>query len=181
MADINLIPVEARAQERAESTQKKLQFVSVGILVLSAVATLITLMMFTTSVTKKNDLIAQVGENSSKINQYKAQEELLVVSKDKASIADKLLDSRTDYSTFFSKMASMIPQGVYFTDLRISDSKITISGRAKTSADVASLVSSLISASGVEIINNVAIDSLSSDEFGVYAFVLSGKLTGVKK
>ena len=181
MPDINLIPVEEKAQERAEQTQKKLQFVAVGVLVLSAVVTLITLLMYTTAVSKKNNLIAQVEDNSVKINQYKPQEELLVVSKDKAGSADQLLSARTDYKNFFGKMAGLLPQGVYFTDLRVSDSKITISGRAKTSADVAGLVSSLTSASGTELVTNVAIDTLSSDEFGVYAFVISGKLTGVKK
>lgn len=181
MADINLIPLEEKAQERVELTQKRLQFISVGFLVFSAVATLITLLMYTTSVSKKNDLIGQVEESSAKINQYKPQEERLVVTKDKVSAANKLLGNRVDFNVFFSNMASIIPQDVYFTDLRIADTKVTISGKARSSKDVAGLVSSLTAARGAELISNVAIDTLSSDETGVYSFVISGKLAGVKK
>ena len=181
MAEINLVPLEEKAQERVELMQKKLQFASVGILFISAVLTLITLLMFTTSVSRKNDLIAQVEESSSKINQYRSQEELLVVSKDKAAAADTLLLGRTDFNNLFKKMATIIPQGVYFTDMKISDLKVTISGKAKTSADVAGLVSALTSANGAEVITGVTVDSLSSDEFGVYAFVISGKVVSAKK
>lgn len=180
MADINLVPLEEKAQARVELIQKRLQFASIGILIVSAVLTLITLVMFTTSVSKKNDLIAQVEENSSKINQFRSQEELLVVSKDKAAAADSLLSARVDFNNFFNKLASIIPQSVYFTDMRISDLKVTVSGRAKTSADIAGLVSALTSANGAEIVNGVTVDSLSSDEFGVYAFVISGKVAVIK-
>lgn len=180
MPDINLIPVEEKAQERAEHFQKQLQAISIGVLAVSAVVTLFTLMMFTKSVSEKNDLIAKVEENSVKINQYKPQEELLVVAKDKAGAAEKLLTQRTDYTTFFNKMASIIPQGVYFTDVRVSAAKVNISGKAKTSADVAGLVSSLTSSAGSGLIKNIALETLSSDEFGTYAFVISGELTGVE-
>ena len=177
MADINLVPLEEKAQERIEMMQKRLQLASIGILIVSAVLTLMTLLIFTTSVSRKNDLIAQVEENSSKINQYRLQEELLVVLKDKAAAADSLLLLRVDFNNLFRKMASIIPQGVYFTDMKVADLKVTISGKAKTSADVAGLVSALTSASGAEIINGVSVDSLSSNEFGIYAFVISGKVT----
>ena len=176
MADINLIPLEEKAQERAEQLQKRMQFASIGLLVFTAIVTLITLVIYTSSVAKKNNLIAQVDDASAKINQYKSQEELLVVSKDKAAAADKLLAARTDFSSVFKKLATVVPQGVYFTDLRITDAKVVISGKAKTSPDVAGLVSALVSAGGSDIIRDVTIDSLSSDEFGIYAFVISGKL-----
>lgn len=179
MPDINLIPTEEKAEERAENLQKKLQYISIGVLAVCAVVTLITLMMFTKTVTEKNALIAQVNDNSVKINQYKAQEELLVVAKDKAAAASKLISQRTDYAALFNKMAGIIPQGVYFTDLRVSSAKVNISGRARTSADVAGLISSLTSNIGSGLIKNVALETLSSDEFGTYSFVISGGLTEV--
>lgn len=180
MSDINLIPVEEKAQERAEHFQKQLQLVSIGVLAVGAIVTLFTLIMFTKSVSEKNDLITKVEENSVKINQYKPQEELLVVAKGKAGAADKLLAQRTDYTTFFNKMANIVPQGVYFTDFRVSGTKVNISGKAKTSADVARLVSSLTSAAGSGLVKNIAIETLSSDEFGTYAFVISGELSGAE-
>ncbi len=178
MADINLIPVEEQAQERFDLLQKRLQVASIGLLVFTVIAAIITLILFATNASKRESLIQQVTDNSTRIDQYKAQEELLVVTKDKATAADTIIASRQQLDSFFGKLALLIPQNVYFTDLKISGNKLTISGRAKTSADVAGLVSSFLSSKGAEILNNVSIDSLGSDETGVYSFVLSSQLIG---
>ena len=100
MADINLVPVEEKAQERLELVQRRLQYASIGLLVFAAVTTVATLIFYTTSVSAKNNLIGQITDNTGRINQYKSQEELLVVSKDKAAAADSLLASRTDFNNF---------------------------------------------------------------------------------
>lgn len=176
MADINLIPQDERNSVRAESVQKRLQISSIGFLIFTAVLTVITLSLFAMFASKKSALIADVEEHSAKINTLKAQEELVVVAKDKASAADKIIAGRVEFSEVFEKFAALIPQGIYFTDVRVTLGKIVISGRARTSSDVASLASSLVSARGTEIVSDVSIDSLSSDENGVYAFVLSAKL-----
>ena len=42
-------------------------------------------------------------EETLKINQYKAQEELLVVTKDKVSTAEKILTTRAEYDNFLKK------------------------------------------------------------------------------
>lgn len=176
MADINLIPQDERDSVRAESVQKRLQLSSIGFLIFTAVLTVITLSLFAMFASKKSALIADVEEHSARINTLKAQEELVVVAKDKATAADKLVTGRVEFSDVFEKFATLIPQGIYFTDVRVTLGKIVISGRARTSSDVASLASSLVSARGAEIVSDVSIDSLSSDENGVYAFVLSAKL-----
>ena len=181
MADINLIPQEEKASERVEAIQKRLQFFSVVFLIICAIAAVVTLGLFATFSSQRAELVAQVTDSSAKIDSLKSQEELLVVIKDKTSVAQTLISSRTDLADFFKKLASLLPQGVYFSDIRITEAKITFSGKAKSSADVAGLAASLTSSEGAKIVSGVSIDSLSSNESGSYSFVASAKLAGVQK
>ena len=180
MADINLIPQEEKENARVELLQKRLQFSAIGFLVLTTVLTILTLSLFTMFSSRRASLVVQVEDSSAEINRLKAQEELIVVIKDKTSVANQLISSRVEFSKVFEKFSQLVPQGIYFTDIRVAASKIVISGRAKTSSDVAGLASSLVSASGSEVVSDVAIDSLSSGEEGIYMFVVSAKLAGVK-
>src|SRR3990167_1555397 len=94
MPDINLVPQEERDTERFESLKKRLSVASVVLLVLTAVFTLSVLVFFTTQVSKRTQLLAQVEESAQAINSYKSQEELLVVIKDKAGLAEQILKDR---------------------------------------------------------------------------------------
>lgn len=176
MPDINLIPSEARTAERYDVIRKKLLLVSVISLVLVAVVTIATLVLFTQLSSQRSELIEQVESASQTIESLKENEELVVVVKQKASVADKILSSRIGISQILAKFSELIPQGVYFTDFRINADKIVISGKAKTSADMANFVSSLTSDSGSQIVLAVTVDSLSSDESGVYSFVMSATI-----
>lgn len=177
MSDINLLPVEEKAQERAQSIQKKLSVASIAILAITAIFTLITLVFFTALVSKRNELIAAAGDASSQIESQKDIEELLVVIKSKAETATKILDSRQDHAEAFQKLSELVPQNVYFADMKFSLTKLAVSGKAKTSADMAGLVSSLLSETGSALVSSVTVDSLGSDETGVYQFSLSMELT----
>lgn len=176
MADINLLPQEEQENERFYILVKRLQFASVGALAITALLVIVTLVMFTTSSSRKVNLASQIADLSSSINSLKAQEEFLVVVKDKVLAASKLSSKTVEYHNLFNKLATIIPQGVYFTDLRAASGKIVISGRARSSNDVAGLVSALTSARGTQIIRDLSVDTVSSDEAGVYSFVISGKL-----
>ena len=123
-------------------------------------------------------MIEEVNDYSTKIDQYKAQEELLVVTHDKAMAANTLIGSKPQYNSVFRKLSNLLPQGVYFNDMRIADTKVVFSGKARTSADIASLVSAFVSADGARIMNTVSVDSLSSDELGNYSFVISARMIG---
>lgn len=180
MADINLIPQEERASARVELLQKRLQFFSVGLLVTTAVLTILTLAFFTMFASRREQLYGEVEEYSARINKLKVQEELLVVIKDKSSVANKIVTSRVDFPKVFEKFSQLVPQGIYFTDIRVAAGKIVISGRARTSADANGLASSLVSAGGAEVVSDVSLDSLSSDEEGIYTFVISAKLVAVQ-
>ncbi|MBI4037890.1 PilN domain-containing protein [Candidatus Curtissbacteria bacterium] len=173
MADINLLPVEEKAQERVQALQKKLSFLSIAALISTAIFTMITLVFFTGLVSTRNELIAAAGDVSGRIERQKKIEELLVVTKSKAAAASNILDARVDHADTFQKLSELIPQNVYFSDMKFSAGKLVVSGKAKTSADMAGLVSSFLSEKGSELISSVTVDSLGSDETGEYQFSLT--------
>src|SRR3990167_9294870 len=175
MPDINLVPIQERATERFETLKKRLTVVSVILLVLTAAFTLGVLVFFTSQVSKRTQLFANVEDNAQTINNYKSTEELLVVAKDKVGIAEQILAARTDYYQTFNGFAKLVPQGVYFTDIKFLQDKIIMNGKAKSSAEVAGLVSSLLSADGSKIISKVTIDSLTADETGTYTFSIAAQ------
>ncbi len=178
MAEINLLPEEERSQEQFETLKQRLIIVSIGLLIFTAISTLTTLGFFTALASKRSDLVNQIDSTSKQIDSLKSSEELIVVVKGKASTADKIISSRTNYSVFFTKLSALIPEGVYFTELRFSGGKISISGKAKTSSDVAGLVSSLLSTAGVGLVSGITVDSLTSGEGGIYTFALSAQVAG---
>ena len=157
MADINLLPVAEKEAENLEVLRKRLTIVSIVLLVFTAVFTLITLGLFTSFASQRSNLITKIEASSNEINSLKATEELIVVIKGKVSAGYKILTARVNFANIFGQ-----------------------SGKAKTSAEMAGLVSSLTSASGSQIISSVNIDSLNSDENGVFSFAISGQLAVTK-
>lgn len=176
MADINLLSEETRQLESFENLRKKLSVVSVLMLVITAIGTLATLAFFTTLVSERGKLIERVEESSAKVNSYKAVEELAVVTKEKVSLSEQIISKRSDKVVLFNNLASLVPQNVSFSDVKISQGKIVLTGRAKTSADVAAFISALVSAKGTQVVSNTSVDSLVSDEAGVYSFGVSANL-----
>lgn len=175
MPDINLVPQEERVTERFESLKRRLSATSVVLLVLTAVLTLGVLVFFTTQVSKRTQLLSEVGESAQAINSYKSAEELLVVTKDKVGLSEKVFGQRQEYNQTFDDFAKLVPQGVYFTDIKFSEGKITLNGKAKSSAEVAGLVSSLLSAEGSKIVSNITLDTLTADETGAYTFSMQAQ------
>ena len=178
MPDINLVPQEEKVTERFESLKKRLSIGSAVLLILTAVFTLGVLAFFTTQVSRRTQLFAQVEDNAQVINSYKSTEELLVVAKDKSAVAQKVLEQRTDYYQTFNGFAKLVPQGIYFTDIKFAAGKIVMNGKAKTSAEVAGLVSSLLTPEGSKIVSNVTIDTLTADETGTYTFSIAAQAAG---
>lgn len=180
MADLNLLPVEEKSAERFGLISKRLMITSIVLLIFTAISALATLLFFASVATTRQKLIEQVEQASRKINDFKSTEELIVVTKQKASISDKILTDRLNHLTTFETLSVIIPQGVYFSDLKISQGKIAVSGKARTSADVAGLVAALLSPRGAEIVSDVTIDNLSSDESQAYSFNISARILAKK-
>lgn len=176
MAEINLLPVEEKSAERFENLYKKILFAAIGLLILTAISTLLILAFFSVLSATRSNLVTRVEQSSATIGDLKSTEELEVVVKQKVSVADKVLTARTPLGDVFQTLVQLVPQGVFFTDMRFSGIKVIISGRARTSADVAGFVSQLVSPRGSQIFTGVAIDSLASDSAGIYSFVLSAQL-----
>lgn len=179
MAEINLLPVEERAEEQFLLLSKRLSIVSVVILVFTAIFTLTTLAFYTSLVSKRSELITQVEESSGKIEELKASEELIVVVQEKASAADKILLTRINYGVILDSLSQLIPQDVYLSDIKFSSDKAMFSGKARSYADVAGLASSLLSEKGTKIFSGISIDSLSSDESGEFAFAITAELASL--
>lgn len=176
MADINLLPAEEKRSERAELLQKRLSMVAFALLALAVVATVATLGFFISVIRQREAIDNRIQEASGRINSLKSVEELLVVTRDKASIADKLLGARVNYLEILNTLSEIVPTDVYFSDIKLGGVKVTFAGKARTSADMAALASSFSTGKGAEILTGVSIDQLGADETGIYSFVISSKL-----
>lgn len=176
MAEINLLPIEEKKTETFESIRRKLSLLSVLLLVFTAISAVAVLTFFASLASTKQKLVSKVEQSSLAIGSYKPQEELAFVTKNKVSTASKIIAARGNQLKALNTLSEIIPQSVYFTDIKFSGGKAVFSGRAKTSADVAGFISALVSSKGSEIISDVTIDSLSSSESGIYTFSVSGKL-----
>lgn len=178
MANINLLPSEEKAAETFGSVQKNFLFGAIALIILTGSVTFGILGFFSIEASKRTDLNTRVEKSAEQIGSYKSIEELLVVIHDKVSDGQKILEGRVDVDQVFSSLAELIPQGVYFSDIKFAGSKVSLTGKAQTSADAAGLVSSLVSAQASQVFSDVNMESLSSDDKGNYSFALSMKLVG---
>lgn len=176
MADINLLPAEELSEESFDNVRRKLLLGSIiGLVVAGVLTTGLLIYHFSLSATRSK-LISQVQENSQGIESLKASEELIVVTKGKVEEADKTLKDRLNIADFLREFAALVPQNLYFSDVKIADGKLSAVGKAKTSNEVASFISGLVSARGASIVSDVNVDSLSSNEEGSYNFVVNMKV-----
>ena len=174
MADINLLPTEEKSSEGFNSLQKKLTIFSVVILVAVAAFTVTTLVLFTAAKSSESKLKARIDDAAGSVTSNQLTEELLTVVDKKASSATQVLDSRLLYTDILTKTAELMPTDVYFSDLKVTGTKITTNAKAKTSADVANLVSSFVtSEQGKKLFSSVSIDALGTDQDSHYTFSVS--------
>lgn len=178
MENINLLPTEEKSAETFGSVQRRFLFGAIAFIILTGSVTFGILGFFSIEASKRTDLNSRVEASAAQIGSYKSIEELLVVIHDKVGDGQKILDGRVDVDEVFSNLAELIPQGVYFSDIKFSGSKVNLTGKAKTSADAAGLVASLVSSQASKVFTDVNMESLSSDDKGNYSFSLSMKLVG---
>lgn len=178
MADINLVPEEAKKTEDFDKLRGKIIALSVAILALTAIGAIVTLAFFAFYVSQREKLITRVEAASAKVDSFQATESLLVVTKDKVSTADKILTSRVDYLEFFDTLIQIIPTNIFFTSITVGRDSVAFNGKAKTSADIAGLFSTLTSQEGEKIISGVELTALSSDQTREYTFAFTAKLAG---
>lgn len=181
MADINLLPSEEKTSDSLNSLQKKLTVVSVVVLAVVAVFTVVTLILFTNVKGRETQLKADIEKAAGDVAANKATEELLTVVSKKATSANKVILGRLIYTDVITKTAELMPKDVYFSDLKITGAKLSTSAKAKTSADVANLVSSFVtSEEGKKLFSSISIDSLATDSDNNYAFTVSMQINETK-
>ncbi len=174
MADINLLPSEEKSSDTLNSLQKKLTIFSVAVLAVVAVFTVVTLISFTTAKSAESQLKVDIEKATGDVAANKTTEGLLTIISKKVTSANKVISGRLIYTDVLTKMAELMPTDVYFSDLKITGAKISTSAKAKTSADVANLVSSFVTSDeGKKLFSSISIDSLATDSENNYALCVS--------
>lgn len=144
MARINLLPWRAMMREQR---YRRFLMVLLALAVL-VVAGLFALDQFIDRAVERqltrNDLIrsatVQLDGRAEQIDQLKVRREQLL---ERMQTIETLQGSRSDNGIILEQLARSLPQGVYFTDVKMSDSIIVITGTAQSPSLVAELMRNL--------------------------------------
>ncbi|OIP97225.1 hypothetical protein AUJ94_02720 [bacterium CG2_30_40_12] len=148
MQDINLIPEELKKQKKLELQLKGLFKTSLGFLILS-ILTSAGLLVYKTSLDKSlSDLIVKIDTEEQKISALESMESKMYVLGEKLVFAQKILNSRLNYSSLLREFGGVLPSGVYLTDVAIASSdKTTIGGITSSYAMLSELVKNISNSS----------------------------------
>ncbi|MBV4548064.1 PilN domain-containing protein [Pseudomonas triticicola] len=144
MARINLLPWR---EERREERRKRFLLVLIGVLAGSIGAVLIADQIITAAIDRqmaRNDYIgkqiAVVDERIKQISELKARRQQLV---ERMRIIQDLQGNRQISGRIFDQLARTLPDGVYFTDVKMAGKTLSISGAAESNNRVSELMRNL--------------------------------------
>lgn len=144
MARINLLPWR---EERREERRKRFLLALVGVVVGSIGAVLIADQITSAAIARqmaRNDYIgkqiAVVDERIKQISDLKARRQQLV---ERMRIIQDLQGNRQISGRIFDQLARTLPDGVYFTDVKMSGKTLSISGAAESNNRVSELMRNL--------------------------------------
>lgn len=144
MARINLLPWR---EERREERRKRFLLVLIGVLAGSIGAVLIADQIITAAIERqmaRNDYIgkqiAVVDERIKQISELKARRQQLV---ERMRIIQDLQGNRQISGRIFDQLARTLPDGVYFTDVKMAGKILSISGAAESNNRVSELMRNL--------------------------------------
>ncbi|MHC5131303.1 PilN domain-containing protein [Pseudomonas glycinis] len=144
MARINLLPWR---EERREERRKRFLLVLIGVLAGSIGAVLIADQIITAAIERqmaRNDYIgkqiAVVDERIRQISELKARRQQLV---ERMRIIQDLQGNRQISGRIFDQLARTLPDGVYFTDVKMAGKTLSISGAAESNNRVSELMRNL--------------------------------------
>jgi type IV pilus assembly protein PilN len=144
MARINLLPWR---EERREERRKRVLLVLIGVLAGSIGAVLIADQIITAAIERqmaRNDYIgkqiAVVDERIKQISELKARRQQLV---ERMRIIQDLQGNRQISGRVFDQLARTLPDGVYFTDVKMAGKTLSISGAAESNNRVSELMRNL--------------------------------------
>ncbi|WP_448694588.1 PilN domain-containing protein [Pseudomonas moraviensis] len=144
MARINLLPWR---EERREERRKRFLLVLIGVLAGSIGAVLIADQIISAAIERqmaRNDYIgkqiAVVDERINQISELKARRQQLV---ERMRIIQDLQGNRQISGRVFDQLARTLPDGVYFTDVKMAGKTLSISGAAESNNRVSELMRNL--------------------------------------
>ena len=144
MARINLLPWR---EERREERRKRFLLVLIGVLAGSIGAVLIADQIISAAIERqmaRNDYIgkqiAVVDERIKQISELKARRQQLV---ERMRIIQDLQGNRQISGRIFDQLARTLPDGVYFTDVKMAGKTLSISGAAESNNRVSELMRNL--------------------------------------
>ena len=144
MARINLLPWR---EERREERRKRFLLVLIGVLAGSIGAVLIADQIISAAIERqmaRNDYIgkqiAVVDERIKQISELKAHRQQLV---ERMRIIQDLQGNRQISGRVFDQLARTLPDGVYFTDVKMAGKTLSISGAAESNNRVSELMRNL--------------------------------------
>ena len=144
MARINLLPWR---EERREERRKRFLLILIGVLAGSIGAVLIADQIITAAIERqmaRNDYIgkqiAVVDERIKQISELKARRQQLV---ERMRIIQDLQGNRQISGRIFDQLARTLPDGVYFTDVKMAGKSLSISGAAESNNRVSELMRNL--------------------------------------
>ncbi|WP_336354018.1 PilN domain-containing protein [Pseudomonas atacamensis] len=144
MARINLLPWR---EERREERRKRFLLALIGVLAGSIGAVLIADQIITAAIERqmaRNDYIgkqiAVVDERIKQISELKARRQQLV---ERMRIIQDLQGNRQISGRVFDQLARTLPDGVYFTDVKMAGKTLSISGAAESNNRVSELMRNL--------------------------------------
>ncbi|GAB6405159.1 PilN domain-containing protein [Pseudomonas sp. MHK4] len=144
MARINLLPWR---EERREQRRKRFLLVLAGVLVGSAGALLMANQVVSSAIERqiaRNDYIgkqiAAVDERIKQISDLKARRQQLV---ERMRIIQDLQGNRPISGRIFDQLARTLPDGVYFTEVKMAGKTLSITGAAQSNNRVSDLMRNL--------------------------------------
>lgn len=144
MARINLLPWR---EERREERRKRFLLILIGVFVGSVGAVFIADQIISTAIERQaarnayiGRQIAVVDERIKQISELKARRQQLV---ERMRIIQDLQGNRQISGRIFDQLARTLPDGVYFTSVKLVGKTLTISGAAESNNRVSELMRNL--------------------------------------
>lgn len=144
MARINLLPWR---EELREERRKRFLLILVGVLVGTAGAVLIANQVISSAIDRQvarnnyiGKQIAVVDERIKQISDLKARRQQLV---ERMRIIQDLQGNRPISGRIFDQLARTLPDGVYFTEVKMDGKTLSISGAAESNNRVSDLMRNL--------------------------------------
>ncbi|MFJ2537924.1 MULTISPECIES: PilN domain-containing protein [unclassified Pseudomonas] len=165
MARINLLPWR---EERREAQRKRFLLVLTGVLVGSVGAVFIADQIINTAIARqaaRNDYIgkqiAVVDERIKQISELKAHRQQLL---ERMNIIQDLQGNRQVIGRIFDQLARTLPDGVYFTDVKMAGKTLSISGAAESNNRVSELMRNLEASDWFEAPSLNEVKAASADQ-----------------